>query len=164
MKKQVDIIMLPTEKRSIIGYSNIYNKLMFCEEKFFEDFNGILYNLYLLSNDDIKDEEWCYDIKNKLIYQYKQGNNEKWNISILQQLKKIIATTDESLGLPRPSNEFLKKFCELDGIWKVLVEYEKETYNARFTDTKNGIGNPDTWGKRYNLKVAPDNTITINFI
>lgn len=94
-----------------------------------------------------------------------------------EHCKKIIATTDESLkvtcpnknipyaccnkedfcgiklSLPRPSNEFLKKYCELGGIDEVLVEVEKSNYNDWI---KTGTPQPEC-----KLKVAPDNTIII---
>lgn len=116
--------------------------------------------------------------------------------------KKIIWTTDETLViknncncfattyegcseclelLPRPSNEFLKKFCELGGVDKVLVEYEVDTIKSACTcedseSTSNCVfsyydgtdeccrkrfPNGEYWDKTYKLKVAPDNTITI---
>ncbi|MEX0595972.1 MAG: hypothetical protein WD512_05670, partial [Candidatus Paceibacterota bacterium] len=56
-----------------------------------------------------------------------------------RQCKKVIATTDESLkiphenhpdvlpawSLPKPSQAFIKKYCEVGGIDLVLVEYEE---------------------------------------
>jgi len=90
-------------------------------------------------------------------------------ICVKYNCKKIIATTDKLLTcngvkregesctynnnckfpkcqLPRPSNEFLKKFCELGGINKVLIEYTKyQEYNMPY---------------KMSLKIAPDNTIT----
>lgn len=95
-------------------------------------------------------------------------------ICVKYNCKKIIATTDKLLTcngvkregesctynnnckfpkcqLPRPSNEFLKRFCELGGIDKVLVEVVAINYphqQADFID-------------HYQFKVAPDNTITI---
>jgi hypothetical protein len=176
MKKQADVVMLPTEKAEIGTLMKCTKEMLNNKDYKIGDLainknwkvsetNGNEYwqpqHLYFLSNDEIKEGDWCFDILNNITYQYKGGNNIKWNKGLLEQLKKIIATTDESLGLPRPSNEFLKKFCELGGVDKVLVEYEKESYTDRFTTTENGIGNPETWGNRYNLKVAPDNTITI---
>lgn len=103
---------------------------------------------------------------------------------------KIIATTDESLkipydgttpiskdwsgkSLPRPSNDFLKKFCEVGGIWEVLVEYEpcricKDTKRfivAMFGETDcyycQKIEGYEKYYKFPKLKVAPDNTISI---
>lgn len=92
-----------------------------------------------------------------------EGHNSDWT-------KKIIATTDESLkidyydsdsygipqklSLPRPSNEFLKKYCELGGIDEVMVEYYSETEHKTPAGTIYDIS-PSL------LKVAPDNTITI---
>ena len=41
------------------------------------------------------------------------------------KLLKVIATTNENLNLPNPSNEFIIKFCKNKGnISDILVEYE----------------------------------------
>lgn len=101
------------------------------------------------------------------------SNYHKHDVLInAEECKKIIATTDESLtvdyydgaynelnkqSLPRPSNEFLRKYCGLGGIEEVLVEYE---YNH-----DNTVPYPKkVEGEMYKLKVAPDNTIMIKSI
>lgn len=68
---------------------------------------------------------------------------------------KIISSTDESLGLPRPSNSFLKAYENKNGkgFENVLVEYEES-----FTSNELGIDWSDV---TYKPKVALDNTITI---
>src|SRR5690606_21909626 len=58
--------------------------------------------------------------------------------------------------LPRPSNDFIKKYCELGGIDEVLVEYELLNLNSYNSETIGYDSFPT-----YKLKVAPDNTITI---
>jgi hypothetical protein len=134
----------------------------------------------------------------------------------IEWARKIIATTDESLftevwkqtnkksksyniqqsiettklvkkSLPRPSNEFLKKFCEVGGIDEVLVEYIVRSNSAlgykeyvylqhiegkRFIPIKIdanphqdsyelGVENEfDDYELELFLKVAVDNTIT----
>lgn len=116
------------------------------------------YHLYFLSDEKIKEGDWY--LNNDILFRaddvFDNGNNPNQN----KDNKKIIATTDSYLNeqdrfngkswenlLPRPSNEFLKKYCELGGIDEVMVEYEGIEWLDRPLE--------------YFLKVAPDNTITI---
>lgn len=155
------VVMLPTEKATRIATRKTDNKLIYSPDFIASD-NCINQNLYFLSDEEIKEGDWMYDSKLNIIIQYK---------SYKDGCKKIIATTDTSLKfqfyrgyehtvnpirenpLPKPSNEFLKKYCELGGIEEVLVEYKcllgnKEDENLNLI--------PELF-----LKVAPDNTITI---
>lgn len=86
------------------------------------------------------------------------------SLSSLKECKKVIASTDSSLNLPRPSNEFLKRYCEEGEIDEVMVEYE----NIRCTQLGadgycplSCIGNSQCRAYTEKLKIAPDNTITI---
>jgi len=170
MKKQVDVVMLPTEKATnIIQCHN--SKLWYNDTRYLKSYQ----HLYFLSDEEIKEENWVFDV-----FAWKRGKGDVVirNVNLtqgqLQFCKKIITTTDECLVikhncncfattyegcseclglLPRPSNEFLEKFCELGGIDKVLVEYE-----MAFTGYEGTTGF-ENWDKR--LKIAPDNTITI---
>ena len=193
MKKQVDVVMLPTEKATNI--INDRGNLEFIPNKqIASTINSTVkgFHLYFLSDDEIKEICWCYDTINKEIVLF-QGALPKYHY---RGYKKIIATTNTDLdklcgcgnncgakpsNLPRPSNEFLKKFCELGGIDKVLVEYEVDTIKSACTcedseSTSNcpfsyydgtdeccrkRFPNGEYWDKTYKLKVAPDNTITI---
>ena len=164
MKKQVDVVMLPTEKVSkIIRCHN--NKLWYNDTKWLNTYQ----HLYLLSDDEIKEGDWIFVFG--VIIKVLMCNNEILffdNGTKTQRIecKKIIATTDESLRkpsgemypewdyLPRPSNEFLKKYCELGGIDKVLVEYELDSFKFMSTLCT-------TKQEEYKLKVTLDNTITI---
>src|SRR5690606_18946949 len=115
--------------------------------------NAIFQHLYILSNEEIKEGDWCIldlGIFNKPVKVISvREDNPIFKVKIdggiarLEKLRKIIATTDSSLNeqdrfngksweklLPRPSNEFLKKYCELGGIDEVLVEYEEDTYST----------------------------------
>lgn len=96
------------------------------------------YNIYITSNDEIKEGDYVYyngkvrKASSKIIEA--QGNIIRLN------WVKIIATTDKSLFftgyntlkhsvseeeiLPQPSQSFIKDYCELGGIDKVLVEYD----------------------------------------
>lgn len=168
MYKDISIVMLPTEKAPNSSDRIWFNK--------YEDNYKLIYgvvhptgnynpqHLYFLSDDEIK-EDWIYDSNFNKITKHKGES-----ITYLKNYcKKIISSTDESLkiskpfnsnwgglghslvSLPRPSKEFLKKFCELGGIDKCLVEY---VYFTNHKDYKLVYSD-------YKLKVAPDNTITI---
>ena len=43
---------------------------------------------------------------------------------LIQGCRKIIASSDKSLGLPQIPQSFVKEFCEKGGIDKVMVEYD----------------------------------------
>jgi len=125
--------------------------------------NGLLerQHLYILSDEEIKDGDWCYNSLLDIIVQ------ADWNlVGNSPNLKKIITSTDKTVcypvgngnidssdPLPRPSDDFLKKYCELGGIDKVLVEYE-----TIFLPKE---AKPSEQEHCFELKVANDNTITI---
>ncbi len=170
--------MLPTEKISNIIKFHHQEALFYTKKDW--DFNkdsGSYQHLYILSDDEIKEGDWivCLDeidtsIMNwdieLAVFQFNGGN--------CTSDKKIIATTDKSLGLPRPSNEFIKKYCELGGIDEILVEYEEpqwykdsedDTYFCLACGTE-GIER-NIWATKFTnckcsgYKLAPDNTITV---
>ena len=168
MKKEIKVVMLPTEKAaSDISKGNKTGILNY--HKFFRGTDGIYTNhtyqhLYFLSDEEIKEGDWKYQKALKKVVQH-DGNYYNPQVE-----KKIIATTNEDLlietwyesidlgmqpkynSLPRPSNEFLEKYCELGGIDKVLVEY-----------IQYGVISKDECviPTKTELKVAPDNTISI---
>lgn len=92
------------------------------------------------------------------------------------KLLKVIATTNENLNLPRPSNEFIIKFCKNKGnISDILVEYEtlkrvESSTNYELDDIINEDGEKIASIDRFEffklttLKIAKDNTITIRKI
>lgn len=166
MKKRVEIVMLPTEKAQIYKENE---KLYFNPTTMHIPVKPKPQHLYFISDDEIKDGDWVFNLKENLVEQVKS----KEDLDFINEInsfegiiiKKIIATTNEQLnkdliydgeyfdsefkkGLPRPSKEFLKKYCELGGIDKVLVEYDCD--HSQMPNKVIDI-----------LKVAPDNTITI---
>ena len=64
--------------------------------------------------------------------------------------REVIASTNESLGLPKPSNKFLKKFCEYGGlkVCSVKLDYIHTDF------APNGF---ETF-----LKITSDNTVVTN--
>lgn len=161
MFKKCKIIFYPTNDRTNIirvTYSTGSN-LIYSINKTYNQGNQ---HIYIVSNDEqIKVGDWV--IVNGNQPRRVIGINEESrlifdglsNLTILSiGCSKVIATTNSNLGLPRLSNSFIKKYCELNGIAEVMVEYEElvdETQNDWF-------GNAPIIQK---LKVAPDNTITI---
>lgn len=109
-------------------------------------------HLYILSDEEIKEGDWYLDNYNNSIIKANINSDHKYYVS---NCKKIIATTDSSLGLPRPSDGFITKYIKLYNagtpITKVMVEYEEEPLN-------------DSTGKYATLKVDKDNTITIRSV
>jgi hypothetical protein len=111
-------------------------------------------HLYITSDDKIKEDDWCYDSKHNIVFKcdtiapYTVCKDDSKHISLLddnlkrsfeiENCKKIIATTDTSLGLPSPSESFIKAYIEAynngNVIDDVLVEYES-IYADRATNT-----------------------------
>lgn len=165
MKKRVEIVMLPTEKAQIYKENE---KLYFNPTTMHIPVKPKPQHLYFLSDEKIKEGDWVFNTETNTVHHLTvpSFNKEQYaSINRAKHFKKVIATTDEQLnkdliydgeyfdsefkkGLPRPSNEFLKKYCELGGIDKVLVEYDCD--HSQMPNKVIDI-----------LKVAPDNTISI---
>lgn len=142
-------------------------------------------HLYILSSEEIKEENVYGIFNNEIGYTIKQRDVLCFHIpakngrgsftfpyprNFKNDVKKIIATTDSSLfsdtirgeifalvtKFPRPSDDFIKAFVEEQGkIYKVLVEY---IYKEGLGSATTDINNNRLGDK---LKIAPDNTITI---
>lgn len=162
--KKAKVVMLPTnEAKGDFSKERIYPCLLKYSWMFDKEEKGKLIladsnirtptqlqNLYFVSDDEIKEDCWCID-KDRNIFQHKNY----FPISIGQ--RKIIATTDASLGLSYPSQQFIQKYVKEYNkgniITDVLVEYEGE---ALYTEQQYFKGYKDK------LKINPkDNTITI---
>jgi len=150
---------------TIIENGKMINSLERCDFPSKED---KFYHLYILSDEEIKEGDWCFDLDFKRVFYCSDSSREKYLNS-----KKIITTTDESLvlkenisksteecwkytSLPRPSDDFITAFVKAQGkIIEVLVEYEfgsiEESY---FNDNGDEV-------LPIKLKVSKDNTITI---
>lgn len=151
-----------------------YNTYLSSEAHYFNtggEFDWQPCELYFLSDEQIQEGDWfSYNEDVDMIDQY-----FKKNTVISKHCKKIIATTDESLiiehhfidsfgkkrfrgiNLPKPSNEFLKKYCELGGIDECWVGYEDK---GEWIDNSD-YGTELVWNQKLQLKVDTDNTITV---
>lgn len=125
------VILLPTDRGILVKETNT-GKLRFVETLLGENKGWIKTNdelvpqhLYILSDEEIKGEGWRIDMDRLSVgfidsdTYYNDPKNGKF--------KKIISSTDKSLGLPSPDNESLKLYCENPTKY-VEVEIEREDY------------------------------------
>jgi len=188
--KRAKVIILPTEnKQNAIWLDNsgylLYNQFLIKQKA-----EGSFQHLYIISDEEIKEGDWCYDKSNYHIVKYshkvvslyfvQKPNNLKQGEGYStekENLKKIIATTDTSLKyqysenhpfdlicLPQPSQQFIEKYIESynkgEIITDVLVEYEKDSISC--TNECECDDENECFEVDYQLKVNPkDNTITI---
>lgn len=122
--------MLPTDQPSNIHLNTSTGNLIFTEKKV-TPHNAVHQSqfLYVISDDEIKDNNWFYNASQEKIFQHK---GDEFN-----PFEKVIASTDTSLKifgelnkydqydqyLPSLTNEFLQKYCALKGIEEVEIEY-----------------------------------------
>lgn len=147
MWKTCNIVMLSAKKSGIALYDNVL-----CEKRnspFDYKENSIIKPkyLYITSDEEIKEDNYGLSALNEVVLIGKLYDKSLY--------KKIIATTDISLGLPLISQQFIEKYIEEynkgNVITKVKVEEECIGYYPVY------IGYIDVYG----IKVNPDNTINI---
>lgn len=160
--QECEVVMLAIDKRSCLFINKRSNQLQYYFKGNAPN-NAKHQHLYFISNEKIKEGDYYYnDLFNMADQLIKGGlvtddliqtlNNNKHN-------RKIIATTDISLGLLQPSKSFIqayiKSYNEGKPITKVLVEME-------------GIGRMKSGGEftpiTYKLKINSNNEITIKKI
>lgn len=135
--KKPKVIMLPTEDKTapILRYKgSINNKisLQYFTNTYWSNNDLTKQHLYFTTDDEIKEGDWYLLIDPAIdgshnrysVYQATKGRLNNMKIMKSCTFKKIIVTTDKSLGLPQPSQAFIEKYCKLGGIDEVMVEYE----------------------------------------
>ena len=150
------IVMLPTKDKNALIVVHQGNKMLGMNT------NSVGYTkqyLYFTTDEKIEEGDWVLDMYNqkwklldkKLVGFNKAGIRSFSTDNIIGHLcKKIVATTDTSLGLPQPTTAFIKKYVELGGIDEVDLEYEGIEWLDRPLE--------------YFIKVDSHNTITIHAI
>ena len=142
IKRKCKIVRLETSNISPILEEQESRKLFLNSKHIFNTKGHKNQHLYIISNDEIKEGDLFYNatIGNTGIFTCKDIDNlyiqskELGNFGINHNSKycnKIIASTDPSLGLPSISQGFIEKYCQLGGIDKVMVEYNRFTWNTR---------------------------------
>jgi hypothetical protein len=130
-----NIHVLPTDKPSRLFINPLWeNQLRFLKEKLItKNKERLPQNIYITSDEEIKEGDWRYDIELNRIEKGKEtGTFKNW--------KKIILTTDQDLikdGVQAIDDEFLEWFvknpsCEFVDIkyqyWKEINDIGKYTY------------------------------------
>lgn len=164
MLKRTRVIMLPTNRKSKVFMHN-ETKVLFARN--IDEYNYKSYfqnqHIYIVSDDEITMNDWHINViqfNDALIDEMPWKPEDEIHLKNLKKysnyFKKVIASTDTSLGLPSPSNAFIQKYCELNGkIDDINVEYILQ-HDLR-TDNKDQEF-------KYIPKVSSNNTITIKAI
>lgn len=179
IKRQCNVIMLPTNEKARIGEitSNLTMPYLFImDDRVFKAWNTSYHNniidsyhlignnLYFTSDEEIKEGDYYYSFTADAWF--KQGRLSFTNPNE-RLCKKIISSTDTSLGLPQPSPAFIKKYISEYNkgniIEKIMVEYFKihVGWEPDYSFEDEGIeGSKETY--QFIPKVSKDNTITIS--
>ena len=159
--KPAQVIMLPIEDNSgtniqLFGRTLEYHNILKFTNKDFYKYQ----HLYIISDDEIKEGDWYFDGTDFI---HKKSKHNNTLVDGNKQAKKIIATTDTSLELPRLSQQFIQKYIEEYNrgniITDVLVEYENKFDGKEYVDELDAYGYDKV---KSILKINPqDNNITI---
>ena len=137
--KRAQVIMLPTNNKNQGIYLSpvpSINKIHYWDKRISNSY--IAQHLYIISDDEAKENDLYIESDHK-------------GFGFIKY--KIIATTDISLKLPQPSQQFIEKYIESYNKGEIITDVLVE-YHGSF-----GHYDGDTW---YAPKVNPkDNTITI---
>jgi hypothetical protein len=158
MKKLCNVVMLPTEKASQVVLVGTINPILdfyggYRRVKPTREFHQ--QHLYIITNDDeIKDGDWYFNLVSNDIVKV------DFNIDYEQDhCKKIISSTDYTIGLPLIPEGFVKKYVELQGkIDKVMVEFEEISVHPGYVE---GKGFPKYYSE-FEPKLRQNNTIIIS--
>ena len=175
--KKAKVVMLPTNEKSLNSVFSLRSDKPYLMSEQNSPFKARIYdtkdlyhtyfNLYIISDDEIKLFDWVYNNKENIVEQITsitqlifvlEENKEN------QTFKKVIATTNVSLDLPQPSKQFIEKYIEEynkgNVITDVLIEYELISNEEYFGNTVNPDNDVPYFDEK--LKINPkDNTITI---
>ncbi len=188
------VVMLPTEKAEncIAMYHN--NKISYTTElltKAYRDSANIkVFQLYIISDDEIKEGDWVYDNYRKVLLQaIDKANTTFFNMS-LHRYKKIVATTDKSLTkidktgiafeteylLPQIPESFIqayiKSYNESKVIEEVDLEIESEYVKGNYSNICCRCKKEFMWTDKLGfvcndcantrIKTRPDNTVIVH--
>jgi hypothetical protein len=141
-----NIHLIPTDKSSRLFYSNNNSSLLLSKEPVsFRTFERSTQNIYITSDEEIKEGDWGLDLCEYLGLKYQPFKVDRATLKYAnQECKKIILTTDQDLikdGVQAIDDEFLEWFvknpsCEYvtvydgifgdDRIWKKYIIIPQE--------------------------------------
>ena len=165
MKREAMVIMLPTKDKTNLCKSK-HNNILVIRDKSLDNYEEDVENqhLYFTSDEEIKEGDWYIfnntDLRKALLSK---------PIYSSDKYRKVIATTDKSLGLweglqegdlvgkhfftmPQIPQSFIEAYVKAEGkIDKVMVECDVKTYDDWFKNGGSPV--PDK------LKTREDNTV-----
>ena len=121
--KECNVVMLESNMSFLYLHGNkLYNSRTTMH---IPDGKQIPQHIYILSIDeaDIKAGDLCFNSYDKRIWEYQPAPCPMPYWGNKTTLSKIIATTDEKLGLPTLPIEFIELYCKNNSIDKVLMKY-----------------------------------------
>ena len=145
-----NIYLLKTDKPSRLLVRNDKPSILMLKEHspFATNETHTYQNIYILSDEEIKDGDWCIDINSNQpfqclrnqkdgVYEWKDGNS--W-ARLHKNCKKIILTTDQDLiadGVQPIDDDFLEWFtkntsCEEVKVYYDLFEFEKDSTSKNY--------------------------------
>ena len=155
IKRNCQIVMLPSDdkvnyRQLCLDKSHRPNRLilMYSEEYSYakvQEHNQEPQNLYILSNDEIKEEDFFMStFMSYPLHNVKEGYAEYPDTN---NCKKIIATTDKTLGLPQIPKEFIEAYIlsynmgSMTTLDEIMVEYEDFISSNPIWNSKNPLSN-----------------------
>jgi hypothetical protein len=161
MKKKENyfVVMLTTNKESDIWESK-HGRLHYQEANFNDPDECKNQHLYIISNEEIKEGDWCINTNKDTILQI---NNITSSTQGLEYWKKIIATTDPSLNLPQLPESFIqayiKAYNEGNPITEIALEMEEGLHKGEEIDKSY----PKEFIEALNTpKTREDNTVIVH--
>ena len=173
--KRVQIILLETNNKSNI-WSHKGRRLYYNQNNPNDVDDEIRYNIYIISDDEIKEGDWYFDGTDFI---HKKSKHNNTLVDGNKQAKKIIATTDTSsinirqmtfmdeatewiYDIPQPSQQFIEKYIEEYNNGNIITDIEVEYSPSSITIQTYSEQQINDNLKALTLKINPkDNTITI---
>ena len=118
LKKKAQVLLLPTDKADGCLLKGIGTLQRFPDKYFTQEYlietKRTSHHLYIIDDSEIKEGDWIYNFETEEIIQcIGKGSLRNW--------KKILASTDKSLNLPSPSEQFIQKYIESYNKGNVIV-------------------------------------------
>lgn len=148
--KKCKVVMLDAKNSTGLAFSFKTNEL------FIPVFDSLNYkeciykHLYILSDDEIKEGDYAFEIERRRLGRILKSEINKegiWDLKIETEEyeyypvnipKKVIASTDISLGVLYLDENFIKQYVEANGFDEILIKYKNEqpTFSVDFYNCK----------------------------
>jgi len=161
MNKSSKVIILPASGASNLRVNSSNNKINYYTLSEHSDKYNIMkpQHLYFTSDEDIVIGDFFVNTKMKGIYKANSENVKTISNYKVDHIKKIIATTDDYLDLPRIPESFIEEYVKSNGKIEVVdVEYRARKYRQMSKDVRKRLV------KTKSLKLTDKNEIIIHLI